>query len=228
MDIGAFILGILFGWLAEWIYVNFFGSKSSSTMGDCSAYERELNTRNEEIKALKAELGVSSGAGASLMSSTAGNTASKSASAKSASKTAAESTSATKATTSTAKKTAGKATGAKKSTATTTKTKKSAAAKPAAKKPATKKATGKKIKGDDFTKLTGIGPSMSAKLKELGITTFDKLAAQEDDNLRSMLENAGARLNNNKEDMDTWNEQATLAAKGQFKELLAFQEKLKK
>jgi len=242
MDIGAFILGILFGWLVEWIYVNFFGSKSSEGLSDCSAYERELNTRNDEIKALKAQLGVTSGAGASLMSKSQDATVTASDSVTNAGSTSGATTAkketkpakaagSTKATASKAKTPATNKVAAKKSASSAKPVvAKSMAKKPAAKKKktATKTNTGKKQSGDDFTKLTGIGPSMAAKLKELDIATFEKLAAMDDDILRDMLEASGARLNNNKEDMDTWNEQATLAAKGDFDGLKLFQEKLKK
>ena len=79
-----------------------------------------------------------------------------------------------------------------------------------------------------MTKLSGIGPSMAATMAEIGITSFKKLAAMDDDILRDMLEASGARLNNNKEAMDSWNEQATLADKGDFDGLKKLQEELKK
>ena len=65
-------------------------------------------------------------------------------------------------------------------------------------------------------------------MKELGIDTYTKLAAMDDDILRDMLEASGARLNNNKEAMDSWNEQAELAAKGDFDGLKKLQDELKK
>ena len=68
---------------------------------------------------------------------------------------------------------------------------------------------------------------MAATMHELGITSYAKLAAMDDDILRDMLEDAGARLNNNKEVMDSWNEQATLADKGDFEGLKKLQEALK-
>lgn len=143
--------------------------------------------------------------------------------------------------------TAGKSAMAEKSTTTTKAAPKKAAsktapkkttAKAAPKKATTKKAAPKKTaaknsskakkSGDDFTKLSGIGPSMEATLKGLGIDTYAKLAGTDDDILRDMLEESGARLNNNKEAMDSWNEQATLASKGDFDGLKKMQEALKK
>ncbi len=293
MDFGAFILGILFGWLLEWLYVTFFSSKGSD-MGDCTAFERELKTRNEEIKSLKSQLSGSSQGGASLLSkglkqSTASvsTASSKSKLNKSKAKATTKSTKSIKAsapsnTAGAGKKAAAttkKGSGVKKptttkgttksakpkaslkKTATTTSTvssatkasekkavsaksvsktvKKAAAKDPAAKntvvkkKPAAKKISLKKdIKlnnptGDDLTKLSGIGPSMAATLGELGITSYKKLAAMDDDILRDMLEASGARLNNNKDAMDSWNEQAMLADKGDFKGLKALQDSLK-
>ena len=68
---------------------------------------------------------------------------------------------------------------------------------------------------------------MAATMAELGITTYKKLAAMDDDILSDMLEASGARLNNNKDAMDSWNEQATLADKGDFTALKKLQDSLK-
>ncbi len=278
MDLGAFILGILFGWLVEWLYVSFFGSSSKGSE-ECTAFERELKTRNEEIKALKSQIGGNVKGSASLLSEQAAATISRSnkpqsKKTKSGSKPsnvgAATTTkgtvtkkSATKATTAknkahqktavkknspNIKKTTTKDKNKNKTTAsnnavTTKATKKSVSSKleaakrtkqvTAKKKPVAKKISLKKdIKlnnptGDDLTKLSGIGPSMAATMAELGITTYKKLAGMDDDILRDMLEASGARLNNNKDAMDSWNEQAMLADKGDFSGLKKLQESLK-
>ncbi len=302
MDIGAFILGILFGWLAEWLYVTFFSSKGTPT-GDCTAFERELKTRNEEIKSLKSQLvGADKGAASLLSASNKSKATVSSASSQSqtnkkiarpATKSSAENKTPTKelpAKKTDSKQSAGTAKAAttkkkvvsakknpsmkkssavkktttaksktktvkpkastKKNTATAanagkTTEKKSVAAKPVTKetktvkptaikkKPAANKITLKKdIKlnnptGDDLTKLSGIGPSMAETLGELGITSYKKLAAMDDDILRDMLEASGARLNNNKDAMDSWNEQATMADKGDFVGLKKLQDSLK-
>ena len=250
MDMGTFILGVLFGWLAEWIYVTFFGNKGSEGLSDCTAYERELRTRNEEIKSLKAKLSdASTGttSGSSLMRTPV--VGKNSTSAKKASPT--KRKVAPKNTSSSSKKTAAKSATVKASTAakkpakaatkratsttkSSTKTTTQATAKKApVRKPGSKKTASKKdIKlnnpsGDDLTKLSGIGPSMAATMNELGITSYAKLAAMDDDILRDMLEASGARLNNNKEAMDSWNEQATLADKGDFEGLKKLQKALK-
>ena len=273
MDIGAFVLGILFGWLVEWLYVTFFRGKGTNSLGDCSAYENELKTRNEEIKTLKASIASNSSgtnSGVSLMSGSnrvTAKTNNKANSTSSKSKSSIKAKSATgkaKAKTQSVGSKASAATNktkntAKKSTNSTTKKPTVAANKTASvKKPASatkklaptkkaaskgtatkKKSSTKKIvlkdnikinnpSGDDLTKLSGIGPSMAETMHELGITSFSKLAAMDDDILRDMLEASGARLNNNKDAMDSWNEQATLADKGDFVGLKKLQEALKK
>ena len=157
-------------------------------------------------------------------------------------KTSAIKTSKAKATTATktaAKKATAKKPVVKKAVATQSTTAKKPASKTTAKGATAKKPTPKaavKIKsvtpkattkGDDFTRLSGIGPSMATTLNDLGIDTYQKLAAMDDDILRDMLESSGARLNNNKDAMDSWNEQATLADKGDFAGLKKLQDELK-
>ena len=195
---GAFVLGVLMGWLAEWLFFTFW-VKEGNNGGDCSSLEAELEAKNRQIQSLQSQLEAQTG-----NTSTAKKTATKSVA-------------------ETAKSTAPKA----KSTA-------SSAPKKTTPKSTTKKSSGSTAKpksakagGDDFTKLSGIGPSMAATLKSLGIDTFIKLAETDDDILRDMLEESGARMNNNKEAMDSWNEQAQLAAKGDFATLKKMQEELK-
>lgn len=157
-------------------------------------------------------------------------------------KTSAIKTSKAKATTTTktaAKKATAKKPVVKKAVATQSTTAKKPASKTTAKGATAKKPTPKaavktksvtpkaKTKGDDFTRLSGIGPSMATTLNDLGIDTYQKLAAMDDDILRDMLESSGARLNNNKDVMDSWNEQATLADKGDFAGLKKLQDELK-
>ncbi len=252
---GAFVLGILVGWLLEWLFFTFWiKGRSSGKFADCTSLKAELETKNKEISALKSHLESTQKAlERTEVVKSQSNATKKQADTK------AESVSTSTSGTSTvASKPKDKedSKGTKKETAkkeTTAKeknkpVKKAAAKKPTeknnqvAKKPVAKKAPAKKSstktakntpakkakKGDDLTKLSGIGPSMASKLKELGIDTFKKLADMDDDILRDMLEASGARLNNNKEAMDTWNEQAALADKGDFDGLKKLQEMLKK
>lgn len=184
---GNFVLGILVGWLAEWLFYTFWVKKSKDN-SDCSEIETELELKNRQISSLQELL-------ASVSGSTQGTATNE------------------KANTSTAKKTSTTKTTTGKSSESST---------------SNQALTKQKTAADDFTRLTGIGPSMSAELKNLGIDTFQKLASTDDDILRDMLEASGARMNNNKEAMDSWNEQATVAATGDFKALRAMQAALKK
>ena len=225
---GAFVLGILVGWLAEWLFYTFL--VKGGDKADCAALKSQLEEKKREISSLQGKLEAalaesatkkSSPSIAEVLSTGSATVTSKKATSTNIPKTvtSAEKQSPKKAATSTATKPAKKA-AEKKSSATKAPAK--TTAKPKAK---TKSAT---KKGDDFTKLSGIGPSMAATLKELGIDSFAKLAATDDDILRDMLDASGARMNNNKEAMDSWNEQATLAAKGDFKALKKMQEAMKK
>ena len=76
--------------------------------------------------------------------------------------------------------------------------------------------------GDDLTKIEGIGPKISALLKQNGISTFDKLAKADVANLEKMLDDAGLQMANS----DTWPRQARLAADGQWDELKKLQDEL--
>ena len=205
---GPFILGVLVGWLAEWMFYTFW-VKAGKEDGDCSSLKAELKQKNKQISSLQSQL--------TSISEVSSDNSKSIASVKTDSK--------AKPAESTAKKAIPKKADTKTASSKTTANK-------AESKPTTSKnssATQKKnSSGDDFTKLTGIGPSMSATLKGLGIDTFDKLAATDDDKLREMLEESGAKMNNNKEAMDSWNEQATVAAKGDFKALKEMQAALKK
>jgi len=234
---GPFILGILVGWLAEWLFFTFWvkgGTGGDSS--DCSALRAELAAKNKEIAALKA----------STSATTTTSKATSVSSAATAVSTATAKTAPVKKATTSAKKSVEKKTTAKKPATKTSVPKKAAAKKSAVtkatpvkkattiqksaprKKAAPVKKSVSKTTGDDLTKLSGIGPSMAATLGELGITSYKELAAMDDDILRDMLEASGARLNNNKDAMDSWNEQALLADKGDFAGLKKLQEALKK
>ena len=226
---GAFVLGVLVGWLAEWMFYTFW-VKAGGDSEDSSAIKAELDLKNKQISSLQTQLASFSGKSLSKTSPLKEATVSSSTQ-----KTAKQSTATKKDTASSNSPDLG----SKMTTDSSSKSSsKSKANKPTAKKKSTTKQTSsskKKVQakqknqtGDDFTKLTGIGPSMSATLKSLGIDTFSKLAATDDNILRGMLEESGARMNNNKEAMDSWNEQASVAARGDFKALKTMQASLKK
>jgi len=209
---GLFILGVLVGWLAEWLFFTFWvKGDDKENSADCTSVRSELmaklDAKNSEIATLKSELENKSATNTASVTSNSGQVTSKS---------------------KTQTKVATKTPTVKKAKATSTTAKKTTTKEKAPAKKVNPKKSVKASSGDDFTKLSGIGPSMAANLNELGITSFEKLAAMDDDILRDMLEESGARLNNNKDAMDSWNEQATLAAKGDFAGLKKLQEELKK
>jgi predicted flap endonuclease-1-like 5' DNA nuclease len=92
----------------------------------------------------------------------------------------------------------------------------------AEKKPAKKAAA--KDKGDDLRKVEGIGPKISELLGSNDINSFADLAGADVEKLKEILAEAGARYKMH--DPTTWPEQAALAAKGDWDELKALQDKL--
>jgi len=231
---GAFVLGILMGWLGAWLFYTFW-LKAGKDNGDCSDLKAELELKNRQISSLQSQLSSNSESGVSKAEVKSISTSTTKKNVKSSTKPSNDNTGEnTKGKSKTAvskKKT--KASAPKTTTAKKTPVAKKPVAKPPTKPTLEKTAITKTVAkakpgGDDFTKLSGIGPSMSATLKTLGIDTFKKLAETDDDILRDMLEASGARMNNNKEAMDSWNEQATVAASGDFKALKAMQVALKR
>lgn len=78
---------------------------------------------------------------------------------------------------------------------------------------------------DDLTKIEGIGPKIAETLAAAGLTTFAALAATPASQLRDILAATGKRFR--LADPTTWPEQASLAAKGDWAGLAAFQSTLK-
>jgi len=76
---------------------------------------------------------------------------------------------------------------------------------------------------DDLKRIEGIGPKISSVFQNVGIHTFDQLAATETSRLEAILREAGIRIAN----PETWPEQAALAAKGDWDSLKILQEHLK-
>ena len=76
---------------------------------------------------------------------------------------------------------------------------------------------------DDLTRIEGIGPKMSAALIEYGLTTYAKVAASSEDELRAAVEAAGMRL---APSIPTWAEQAGYLVRGDGEGLEAFQNTL--
>jgi len=76
---------------------------------------------------------------------------------------------------------------------------------------------------DDLTVVEGIGPKTSAALQEAGITTYAQLAATDVEAIKEILRKAGVRV----VVLDTWTEQAQLAAVGDWEGLAEWQAQLK-
>ncbi len=77
---------------------------------------------------------------------------------------------------------------------------------------------------DDFTKIEGIGPKISAILAGNGIRTFTELASMEAGSIKQMLVTAGSQYN--RADPATWPKQAEYAAKGEWEALKKWQDEL--
>jgi len=76
---------------------------------------------------------------------------------------------------------------------------------------------------DDLTKVEGIGPKYSAALISAGIATFSQLAESSMETLEKIVSDAGMRRPRS---IETWAEQAELAAKGDWDALEKLQDEL--
>ncbi len=82
----------------------------------------------------------------------------------------------------------------------------------------------KSKKGDDLTKIEGIGPKAAEVLHEAGINSFAKLAESKAEDIKEILEKSGGHFN--AQDPTSWPEQAQLAADEKWDELKELQDKL--
>ena len=78
---------------------------------------------------------------------------------------------------------------------------------------------------DDLTRLTGIGPKLAEAMKAAGICTYAQLTTMSVEDVSQAL--AGSSIRYNKASAESWAEQATLAAAGDWKGLKAHQAALK-
>lgn len=78
---------------------------------------------------------------------------------------------------------------------------------------------------DDLTRLTGIGPKLAEAMKAAGICTYAQLTTMSVEDVSQAL--AGSNIRYNKASAESWAEQATLAAAGDWKALKAHQAALK-
>ncbi|TMM58306.1 30S ribosomal protein S2 [Maribacter algarum] len=96
-------------------------------------------------------------------------------------------------------------------------TKKEAAPKKAAKTKATK--------GDDLTKIEGVGPKAAEALTNAGLDTFAKVSKAKADKMKDILTEASSRLAHL--DTGSWAKQAKMAADEKWDELKAWQDSVK-
>ncbi len=82
----------------------------------------------------------------------------------------------------------------------------------------------KSDQGDDLTVIEGIGPKISQLLYAEGITTFQMLADTSYERLKEILDKAGPNYRLARP--DAWPKEAALAARGDWKELKALQDRL--
>lgn len=80
---------------------------------------------------------------------------------------------------------------------------------------------------DDLTMIEGIGPKISASLKEHGITTFARLAKTDVQRLQAILAEEGPAFKLAAKAIESWPEQASLAASGDWDGLHALKDTLK-
>lgn len=76
---------------------------------------------------------------------------------------------------------------------------------------------------DDLTVLLGIGPKIAETLNAAGITTYARLGATSPETLEAILHEAGLRLFRY---LNSWPEQARLAAEGRMDDLQALRARL--
>lgn len=99
------------------------------------------------------------------------------------------------------------------------------AKKATAKAPAKGRSTVASDKGDDLTKIEGIGPKIAKLLQDKQINSYQALADAKTATLKQVLEDAGPRFRMH--DPGTWQQQAKLAAAGNWDKLKSLQKDLK-
>jgi len=90
--------------------------------------------------------------------------------------------------------------------------------------PAAKAAPKAASKGDDLTKMEGIGPKIAEILGAGGIASFAELAKADVEKIKEVLAEAGNRYKAH--DPSTWPQQAQFAAEGKWDELKVWQDEL--
>lgn len=90
--------------------------------------------------------------------------------------------------------------------------------------PVAEKPAAKAEKGDDLTKIEGIGPKLASVLAEAGLNSFAAVAAASAADIQKILDEAEG--NYARFSPETWPQQAQLAADGKWDELKALQDEL--
>ena len=80
-------------------------------------------------------------------------------------------------------------------------------------------------KGDDLTKIEGVGPKAAEALTNAGHETFSKLAKSDAEKIKEILTNASSRMAHL--DPTSWPKQAKMAADGKWGELKEWQDSVK-
>ena len=83
----------------------------------------------------------------------------------------------------------------------------------------------KASKGDDLTKIEGVGPKAAEALTNAGLETFAKVAKAKADKMKEILTEASSRLAHL--DTTSWPKQAKMAADEKWDELKAWQDSVK-
>lgn len=245
---GLLITGVLIGWLAEWIFYTFWVKKDTDNnsvvaSSGCSAQEAELITKANEIASLKVAL---ENAQSQNITPASKNTATKETKAEVQSIAAVSST--TKASASkketpkqtssdkktkskTAKNNSSKSTDSSTKNQTTTKkesvaktTKKPSSAESPASKTVSTKKSAKKAKGDDLTKIEGVGPKAAGALTNAGLATFSDVSKASVEEIQKVLDEAEGRFGMMKP--GTWPKQAQLASDEKWDELKKWQDEM--
>ena len=84
---------------------------------------------------------------------------------------------------------------------------------------------GKQVTENDLTLIAGIGPKTATLLHSKGIQTWEDLAATPLATLRTILADAGGVYKS--QDPEQWAKQAIMAARGEWRKLRIFQEKIR-
>ena len=88
-----------------------------------------------------------------------------------------------------------------------------------------KEAKAKSKKGDDLTKIEGVGPKAAEALTNAGLGTFAKVAKADADKMKEILTEASSRMAHL--DPTSWPKQAQMAADGKWDELKEWQDNVK-